>query len=257
MNTLDANRREFLETSGTALAGAAVIPGFLDGIVRRAGVPDSLADTPTQPISDGAWCGSACGTKATVSKGVLTFVEGLPEDIQGGGKTCAKGKAATGVLDDPDRLEYPMKRTNPVMGIGVDAGWVRITWDEALDLATTKLKETIEKNGRDGVMILGLANPDVWARFQNCIGTSNRFDHWDECFLANRVVSTNVIGGFVWCHDFANAKHIVTFGGGRRRQGEGGLGARRHRRRTTKSGVDIVGRHHHPFLTAVGSGMFS
>ncbi|HYN40290.1 MAG TPA: molybdopterin-dependent oxidoreductase [Thermoanaerobaculia bacterium] len=212
MNTLDANRREFLKTSGTALAGAAVLPGFLDGIVRRASGPVPLADTTTQIISDCAWCGSACGMKATVSNGVLTFVEGLPEDLQGGGKMCAKGKAAPGYLYDPDRLKYPMKRTNPVKGIGKDPGWVRITWDEALDLATAKLKETIEKNGRDSVMILGLASPDVWARFQNCIGTSNRFDHWDECFLSNRVISVNVIGGFVWCHDFANAKYIMTFG---------------------------------------------
>ncbi len=212
MNTLDANRREFLKTSGTALAGAAVLPDFLDGIVRKAPGPVPLATAATTMISDCAWCGSACGMKATVSNGVLTFVEGLPEDLQGGGKMCAKGKAATGYLYDPDRLKYPMKRTNPVKGVGVDAGWVRITWDEALDLATAKLKETIEKNGRDSVMILGLASPDVWARFQNCIGTSNRFDHWDECFLANRVVSANVIGGFVWGHDFANANYIVTFG---------------------------------------------
>jgi thiosulfate reductase/polysulfide reductase chain A len=212
MNVNDTTRRDFIKTSGTVLAGTAVVPGLLDGVVRKVGLGPELADAPVQMISDCAWCGSACGFKATVSNGVLTFVEGLPEDLQGGGKMCAKGKAAPGYLYDPDRLKYPMKRTNPKKGIGVDPGWVRISWDEALDTATAKLKETIEKNGRDSVLVLGLPSPDVWARFVSCIGTTNRFDHWDECFLSNRVVSANVIGGFVWCHDFENAKYIVTFG---------------------------------------------
>lgn len=212
MNAFDTTRRDFLKTSGTAFAGAAVLPGLLDGVVRRAAVPAADAAATSQVISACSWCGSACGFRATVKDGVLVFVEGLPEDPQGGGKMCAKGKAAAGYLYDPDRLKYPMKRTNPVKKIGVDPGWVRITWDEALDTATAKLKETIAANGPDSVLVLGLPSPDVWARFVNCIGTSNRFDHWDECFLANRVVSANVIGGFVWCHDFANAKYIVTFG---------------------------------------------
>lgn len=212
MNAFDTSRRDFLKTSGTAFAGAAVLPGFLDGVVRRASVPAAEAATTSQMVSACSWCGSACGFRATVKDGVLSFVEGLPEDPQGGGKMCAKGKAAAGYLYDPDRLKYPMKRTNPIKKIGVDPGWVRISWDEALDTATAKLKETIAANGPDSVLVLGLPSPDVWARFVNCIGTSNRFDHWDECFLANRVVSANVIGGFVWCHDFANAKYIITFG---------------------------------------------
>lgn len=212
MSTFDTTRRDFLKTSGTALAGAAVVPGLLDGIVQKVGLPEPHTAATTQLVSSCAWCGSACGFKATVTDGVVTFVEGLPQDLQGGGKMCAKGKAAPAYLYDPDRLKYPMKRTNPVKKIGVDPGWVKISWDEALDTATAKLKETIEKNGRDSVLVLGLPSPDVWARFVSCIGTTNRFDHWDECFLSNRVVSANVIGGFVWCHDFENAKYIVTFG---------------------------------------------
>lgn len=211
MTDFDTSRRGFLKASATAAAGATLFPELLEGIVHKATHPVQPGAT-VEMVSDCAWCGSACALKATVKDGVLTFVEGVKEDLQGGGKLCAKGKSAPGYLYDPDRLKYPMKRTNPKKGIGIDPGWVRITWDEALDTATAKLKETIEKNGRDSVLVLGLPSPDVWARFVNCIGTSNRFDHWDECFLANRVVSSNVIGGFVWCHDFANARYIVTFG---------------------------------------------
>jgi len=212
MNTLDANRREFLKTSGTALAGAAVLPDFLDGIVRKASGPAPLADTTTQLVTACNMCASVCGVKATVTNGVLTFVEGLPGDLDGDGKLCAKGKSATGYLYDPDRLKYPMKRTNPKKGIGVDPGWVKISWTEALDLATAKLKETIEKNGRDSVLALGRPSPDTWARFVNAIGTPNRSDHVDVCYLGDKIVSGKMIGGKPWGHDFANSKYILVFG---------------------------------------------
>ena len=212
MNMLDTNRREFLKTSGTALAGAAVLPGFLDGIVQKASVPVSLADTPTKLVTSCGLCDSVCGIKATVSNGVLTWVEGLPGDLHGGGKLCAKGKSAVGYLYDPDRLKYPMKRTNPVKGIGVDPGWIRITWDEALDLATAKLKDTIAKNGADSVLVVARPAPDIWARFVNAIGTPNRIDHIDECFLGDKIISGQILGTKPWGHDFANSKYILTFG---------------------------------------------
>ncbi|MHB1048383.1 MAG: molybdopterin-containing oxidoreductase family protein [Thermoanaerobaculia bacterium] len=212
MNVNDTTRRDFIRTSGTAFAGAAVLPGFLDGIVKRAMVPASFADAPAPLVTACGLCDSVCGIKATVSDGVLTWVEGLPGDLHGGGKLCAKGKAAVGYLYDPDRLKYPMKRTNPVKGIGKDPGWVRITWDEALDLATTKLKETIETNGRDSVLAIGRPAPDIWARFVNAIGTTNRVDHIDECFLADKIVSGQMLGAKTWCHDFANSKYILLLG---------------------------------------------
>ena len=125
---------------------------------------------------------------------------------------CAKGKSAVGYLYDPDRLKYPMKRTNPVKGIGVDPGWVRITWDEALDLATAKLKDTIAKNGADSVLVVARPAPDIWARFVNAIGTPNRIDHIDECFLGDKIISGQILGTKPWGHDFANSKYILTFG---------------------------------------------
>jgi anaerobic selenocysteine-containing dehydrogenase len=148
MNAFDTTRRDFLKTSGTAFAGAAVLPGFLDGVVRKAGFDAELAAAPTTLVTACAMCASVCGVKATVSNGVLTFVEGLPGDLDGDGKLCAKGKSAPGFLYDPDRLKYPMKRTNPVKGIGVDPGWVKISWDEALDLAGEAQGDDREERAR-------------------------------------------------------------------------------------------------------------
>ena len=137
-----SSRRCFLKNTGAAIAGMPLLPSLVrDLIAQDAGLP--RAEAISTLFTSCGLCDSACGMKATLKDGRLTFVEGLAEDLQGGGKLCGKGKAAPGFLYDPDRLKYPLVRTNPVKGIGVDPGWKRVTWDEALELAADKLKTTI------------------------------------------------------------------------------------------------------------------
>jgi molybdopterin-containing oxidoreductase family molybdopterin binding subunit len=45
------------------------------------------------------------------------------------------------LLYDPNRVNFPMKRTNPQKGIGIDPKWVEISWDEALDTITERLRK--------------------------------------------------------------------------------------------------------------------
>ena len=45
------------------------------------------------------------------------------------------------LLYDPSRVNTPLKRTNPEKGIGVDPKWMEISWDEALDTITEKLRK--------------------------------------------------------------------------------------------------------------------
>jgi len=56
-----------------------------------------------------------------------------------GGKVCVKAFGLLQKTYHPDRVLYPMKRTNPKKGRDEDPGFVRITWDEALDLVSSKL----------------------------------------------------------------------------------------------------------------------
>ncbi|MBI2372091.1 MAG: molybdopterin-dependent oxidoreductase, partial [Deltaproteobacteria bacterium] len=48
-----------------------------------------------------------------------------------------------------DRLQYPMKRTRPKGD--PDPGWVRISWDEALDTVARRLLEIRERDGAEAV----------------------------------------------------------------------------------------------------------
>src|SRR3974390_479303 len=56
-----------------------------------------------------------------------------------GGKVCVKAFGLVQKAYHPDRVLYPMKRSNPKKGRGEDPGFVRLSWDEALDLVASKL----------------------------------------------------------------------------------------------------------------------
>ncbi|MEI3230558.1 MAG: hypothetical protein V8S24_04440 [Gordonibacter pamelaeae] len=76
-------------------------------------------------------CGKMeCGVKVVVQNGRAIRVEGDEGAWQSMGNCCTKSQSSIQAAYHPDRLHYPMKRTNPK---GDEPGWVRITWDEALD----------------------------------------------------------------------------------------------------------------------------
>src|SRR5260370_8127256 len=77
-----------------------------------------------------ALCRSRCGCVSVVEDGRLVAVEPDPSHPTGQ-HLCVKGRAAPELVYAPDRLLHPMRRTRPPND--PDAGWVRITWDEALD----------------------------------------------------------------------------------------------------------------------------
>jgi molybdopterin-containing oxidoreductase family molybdopterin binding subunit len=86
-------------------------------------------------------CFAACGIMTHRQDGVLVKIEGDPDCPASTGMICAKGQAGLIGLYDPARVTVPLKRTNPNKGIGVNPGWQEITWDEALDLLTAKLRK--------------------------------------------------------------------------------------------------------------------
>jgi anaerobic selenocysteine-containing dehydrogenase len=113
-------------------------------------------------------CGMACGLLAHVQGGVLTKVE--PADFPDSRyrHLCAKALAAVKLTYHPDRLKYPMKRT----GQRGEGKWQRISWDEALDLIATRLKDIAERHGSRSLMweTAGIGALDMaYARFAGCL----------------------------------------------------------------------------------------
>jgi anaerobic selenocysteine-containing dehydrogenase len=120
-------------------------------------------------------CDAMCGMIATVEDGRVTDLRGDPDDVFSKGHICPKGPALRELHEDPDRLREPVRRTAK--------GWERISWDEALDEAATKLGDIRARHGRDGIGVYG-GNPMAhnhggalgMQALMGALGTHNRFD---------------------------------------------------------------------------------
>jgi len=92
-------------------------------------------------------CHSECAIRVQRINGVAAKIEGnFDSPIGSRGGVCPKGISGLQLLYDPNRLKYPLRRTNPEKGIGVDPQWERISWDEAYTTIAGKLKDAMDKD---------------------------------------------------------------------------------------------------------------
>ncbi|MDO5042339.1 MAG: molybdopterin-dependent oxidoreductase [Slackia sp.] len=106
-------------------------------------------------------CGKVeCGVWVTVLDGKAIKVEGDESAPQSRGHCCAKSQASMQAAYHPDRLRYPVKRTNPKGSD--DPGWVRITLDEAFELTGKGLGEVVDKYGGQAVFVM-CGTSRVWS----------------------------------------------------------------------------------------------
>lgn len=144
MAKLVASRRSFLKlaavTGAAALAAGTIKPGVLHA--EEVGEEE---DELQMIRSNCRACGKMeCVTWVWVQNGRVVNITGDETSKTSRGNLCGKGKSAMQQLYHPDRIKYPMKRTNPK---GEDPGWVRISWDEAIQIAANSLQEIIDKYG--------------------------------------------------------------------------------------------------------------
>lgn len=116
---------------------------------KRAQFPKS-----SDPQKDDVWvpgicnmCYNSCPIRVHRVNGVVVKIEGNPT-TPNQGKICPRGNAGIMRMYDPNRIKTPLKRTNPKKGIGVDPGWVEVSWEEAFSTITQKLKEVRERDPR-------------------------------------------------------------------------------------------------------------
>ena len=124
--------------------------------------PTSNSDT----VKEDVWikstcniCFSNCAIRVHRVDGVVVKIEGNPDCPTSRGGICPRGASGIMLLYDPNRVNVPLKRTNPEKGIGVDPKWVEISWDEALDTITEKLKK-IKADDPRKLLTLRHGHPD-------------------------------------------------------------------------------------------------
>jgi len=95
------------------------------------------------------YCGCGCGLYVLTEDRVAKNIEYLEEHPVTEGALCPKGNAALEVVYHPERLQYPMKRQGE--------NWLRINWEEALNLIASQLKQIKEAHGADALGFLASA----------------------------------------------------------------------------------------------------
>ena len=88
-------------------------------------------------------CPAGCGIIAYLNGNRLVQILGNPDHPHNRGGICAKGVAGINLVNDPERLLYPMRR----VGSRGDGALTRITWDEVYVLLGQRIKGLIQ-NGR-------------------------------------------------------------------------------------------------------------
>lgn len=153
-------------------------------------------------------CESACGLLAYIDKDTNTVrkFEGNPLHPGSRGRNCAKGPATLNQVQDPDRILYPMKR----QGKRGEGKWVRISWDEALDVIAKRVRNAITEERTDEVVChIGRPGEDGFTeRVLASWGVDGHNSHTNVCSSGGRA------GWHYWTGidrpsaDYANAKVI-------------------------------------------------
>lgn len=186
-------RREFLKLSAATGATAAMLGS---GCVNS---DPALAESTSPEEVRYSHCVQCnhmpkCGMKLIVKDEKVYRIE--RREAYGNNLICAKSLASIQELYDPQRLLYPMKRTNPK---GEPAQWERITWDEALETIAAKLNEIKEKYGPEKVLF-STGDPkeprSALMRLAYTFGSPNFGTESSTCYLATELTQRLLYGPY-------------------------------------------------------------
>jgi anaerobic dimethyl sulfoxide reductase subunit A len=236
MNNASDSRRDFLKNAGLVSAGIGILPSYM---VKGFSVlhPQLHASMGIGSPVDGKWipvvcwhdCGGRCALKAwVVDNKVLRLKsddthEDSPDYPQQ--RACVRGRSQRMQVFAPDRLKYPMRRKHWAPGGGDKSlrgkdEWIRISWDEALDIVVNELKRIKEKYGNESIFSPGGEIKRTLNLYGGCV------DSWSNDSLGSWMGSGKQIGlyakkpnnGFDWVGcigdrmDMRNSELVVMWG---------------------------------------------
>jgi molybdopterin-containing oxidoreductase family molybdopterin binding subunit len=162
-------------------------------------------------------CYGTCSIRGHVTDGVLVKIEGNPDSTIGRGRLCGKGVSGIMTLYDPNRVDAPLRRTNPEKGIGVDPGWKEISWEEALEEIAARLRKIHAEDPRKLFVQRTTTNTSLrapFAAFAAAFGTPNSWAAGGGLHCGN---GAHLIGGIMHASwslvpDFQHCRYAIYFG---------------------------------------------
>lgn len=246
-DTFKITRRNFLKISGIATISSfalGMVPevkaATIAELPKRGRILNYKRGRKTPSICP--YCAGGCGLIVTTLEGSSSdmregdiYAKNLERDLSARGKVieiegdsynpinegalCSKPNALLQLVNSDRRILYPMKRTNPKKGENEDPGWVRISWDEAYSIISSKVKDSMVNvphkhtnpaTDKEDYYYVGKDSPISW------LGSS----YWnnEECYLGRKMMallgSNNIEHQARKCHASTVVGLANTFGFG-------------------------------------------
>jgi anaerobic selenocysteine-containing dehydrogenase len=213
----DLTRRSFVKAAAVTGLGTLALTTSQPAVLAMAEEEDTTTGDVKVIRTACRGCGKVeCGVLVTVENGRAIKVEGDPSAFQTMGNCCSKSQASIQACYHPDRLMYPIKRTNP-KGED-DPGWTRITWQEATDTIAAKMTEFMEKYGGESIITYN-GTSRIWSMqgegaYANLFQTPNAFAAWQVCKGPRHFMTTvQSEMAWSWMETVGRPKVYVQWGG--------------------------------------------
>ncbi|MEW6007249.1 MAG: molybdopterin-dependent oxidoreductase, partial [bacterium] len=166
---------------------------------------EKLTSIPTTCLQ----CNIEDGLLCFVKDGRLVKIEGNPAHPATRGRICAKGNAGINTLYSPERILYPLKR----VGKRGEGKWKRISWDEALNEVSEKIREAIKIDPNSIMFHYGRDRTHGFTkRFMAAIGSATMGNHASIGESSKHEGLERAWGPGIETPDFENTKYILNFG---------------------------------------------
>ncbi len=157
-------------------------------------------------------CACRCGIDVHMKDGQVAYIEGNRDHPVNKGVLCAKGSSGIMQHLSPARLRAPLKRVGP-RGSGE---FEEISWDEALETATSWLKPIRESDQSKLAFFTGRDQSQSFTSYwAQSFGTPNYAAHGGFCSVNMAAAGIYTMGGAFWEFgqpDWDRTKLFMIFG---------------------------------------------
>ena len=206
------SRRWFMKLGLSGLAGMTFAKKSGRGDSTKNPEPFAVSRTSSKQLipvpTTCRQCPAGCGVIAYLDGDRLVQIMGNSNHPNNRGRICAKGISAINLVNDVERILYPLKRA----GKGEQPGWSRITWDEALFLFQSRLERLMVQDRVDELVVdTGVSDP-LFNLFLSSLGVSHRFYRQYEKNRCSSRALMSITGVSELVADISNSRTIFNFG---------------------------------------------
>lgn len=141
------------------------------------------------------YCGVGCNIELSVKDDRIIKVTSPATGVVNEGRLCVKGKFGFDYVNSPDRLTTPLIREG-----GKDGRFREASWEEALDVVASRLRQIKEESGPDSLAVTTSAkctNEENYLlqRFARAVLGTNNVDHCARLCHASTVTGLGMAFG--------------------------------------------------------------